>query len=118
MIATSDSRWICNRCAVSVGRIDGVPAARPDTWTESEAGIFCLGCSRALAGEAAIDTAPEDCSTEDRARLRRSAVIEFEVRRAPDSPDRQIAQACRTSASAVKAVRYRIEKDQEAAAWR
>lgn len=88
------------------------------TWTESEEGIFCLGCSRALAGEAAIDSAPADCSSEDRVRLRRSAMIEFEVRRTPDSPDRRIAQACRTSAAAVKAVRERINPQAEAASWR
>lgn len=102
---------------MSVGRIDGVAAARPSTWTQNEDGIFCLGCSRALAGESAIDSAPEDCSSEDRARLRRSAMIEFEVRRVPDSPDRRIAQACRTSASAVKAVRERIDLKPEAVPW-
>jgi hypothetical protein len=45
-------------------------------------------------------------------------MIEFEVRRAPDSPDRRIAQACRTSASAVKAVRERIGLRAGAVSWR
>ena len=103
---------------MSVGRIDGVAAARPSTWTQSEEGIFCLSCSRALAGEAAIDSAPSDCSSEDRARLRRSAVIAFEVRRTPDSPDGRIASACRTSASAVKAVRLSLEEEAKAVSWR
>ena len=101
---------------MSVGRIDGVPAPRPDTWTKSDEGTFCLGCSRALAGEVAIDSASPDCSSEERVRIRRSAVIEFEVRRCPDSADRKIAQSCRTSASAVKAVRQRLE--QEPVPWR
>lgn len=103
---------------MSVGRIDGLPAARPETWTESAEGIFCLSCSRALAGEVAVDSAPANCSSEDRARLRRSAVIAFEVRRTPESPDRRIASACRTSASAVKAVRLRLEEEPEALLWR
>lgn len=112
-ITTPDSRWVCGRCAVSVGRIDGVPAPRPTTWTKSDEGTFCLGCSRALAGEAAIDSASPDCSSEERVRIRRSAVIEFEVRRCPDSGDRQIAQSCRTSASAVKTVRSLLEQTPE-----
>lgn len=108
-VATPNAaRWTCDRCEVSVGRIDGEPTTQPSAWTTSELGTFCLGCSRALAGEAALDDAPDNCSSEDRARLRRSALIEFEVRRAPDSSDRLIAQSCRTSASAVAAVRRRM----------
>jgi hypothetical protein len=112
-IATPDTRWVCDKCTVSVGRIDGVPTPRPSTWTKSDEGTFCLGCSRALAGEAAIDSASAECSSEERVRIRRSAVIEFEVRRCPDSGDRQIAQSCRTSASAVKAVRGLLEQTPE-----
>jgi hypothetical protein len=93
---------------VSVGRIDGLPTARPQSWTESEEGAFCLSCSRAIAADAALDSVPADKSPQDRARIRRTALIEFELRRTPHAPDRSIANACHTSAPAVAAVRLAI----------
>lgn len=98
-------RWSCARCGVSAGRIDGTRADMPSCWTSSESGTFCLSCRRALAGEAAIESAPADTSREDLARVRRRALVEFEIRRSPDAPNRTIAQACRTSAMAVAAIR-------------
>jgi len=98
-------RWSCARCGVSVGRIDREPTALPDSWTRSGEEIFCLTCSRARAGEAAIESATEDRSREDLVRIRRSALIEFEIRRAPEAPNGTIARACRTSSSAVAIVR-------------
>jgi hypothetical protein len=101
-------RWSCGRCGVSVGRMDGEPTDLPESWTEVEDEIFCLACSRARAGEAATDAAPDVSSREDRARLRRKALIEFEIGRAPEAPNRTIAQACRTSSAAVASVRDRL----------
>ncbi|HEX3738025.1 MAG TPA: hypothetical protein VHV53_10825 [Solirubrobacterales bacterium] len=98
-------RWTCARCEVSAGRIDGEPARLPDTWSRTEGDTYCLSCSRALAGEAAVVSAPESTSREDRARLQRSALIAFEIARTPAAPNRTIANACRTSAMAVAAVR-------------
>jgi hypothetical protein len=105
--AVDAPRWTCDRCAVSVGRIDGHPVPRPVTWAESEDGTFCLSCSRAIAAELAVESAGG--SDQDRARLRRTALIEFEIRRLPDAPNRTIAQACRTSTATVAAVRDKIE---------
>jgi len=103
---TADSiRWECARCAVSAGRLDGERSALPANWTGAEQGPFCLSCSRALAGEAAQDSAPEDCSRDDLVRIRRTGLIEFEIRRAPEAANRTIAQACHTSTGAVAAVR-------------
>jgi hypothetical protein len=98
-------RWSCARCEVSVGRIDGEPVLLPDSWTRSEGLTYCLSCRRARAGEAALDSVPESTSPEDRARRRRHAVIAFEIARSPEAPNRAIANACRTTALAVAAVR-------------
>jgi hypothetical protein len=75
---------------------------------------FCLACSRARAGEAAMDSAPATSSREERVRLRRTALIEFEIGRAPEAPNRTIAQACRTSGPAVAAVRARLDESDSA----
>jgi hypothetical protein len=77
----------------------------PDTWTRPDGECFCLACSRARAGEAAIDLVADTISLEDRARVRRTALIEFEIDRMPAATDRAIANACRTSSGAVSAVR-------------
>jgi hypothetical protein len=98
-------RWSCTRCDVSVGRMDGEPIGLPDTWTRPDGQSFCLSCSRARAGEAAMDAVPDTTSLEDRVRLRRTALIEFEIGRMPEAPDRAIATACRTSSGAVATVR-------------
>lgn len=98
-------RWSCARCGVSTGKIDGTRMALPGTWTRTGESIFCLSCSRALAGDAAIDCAADDCSREDLVRIRRKALIEFEIRRSPEAPNRKIAEACHTSTATVAAVR-------------
>lgn len=102
-------RWSCARCNVSVGRIDGTPTRLPATWMRSGHLTFCLTCSRALAGEAALDAAPAASSREERSRLRREALIRFEIDRAPLAPNRTIAQACRTSLSTVASVRDALD---------
>ena len=77
----------------------------PATWTRSDGQTYCLGCSRARAADAAMDFAPETASPDDRIRLRRNALIEFELARTPTAPDRVVANACRTSSKAVSTVR-------------
>jgi hypothetical protein len=104
-MAAQAIRWSCARCEVSVGRIDGEPEPLPDTWTRCDGVTYCLACSRARAGEAAVESAPESTTREDRAKLQRRALIAFEIARTPAAPNRAIASACRTSAMAVAAVR-------------
>jgi hypothetical protein len=70
---------------------------------------FCLTCSRALAGEAGLDSAPASSSREELHRLRREALIRFEIGRVPLAPNRAIANSCRTSAKAVASVRDALE---------
>jgi hypothetical protein len=102
-------KWSCDGCGVSVGRIDGEPVPLPDAWASSTDGQFCLVCRRQRAADAALDAAPSDSPVEARAKLRRAALIEFEVSRTPDNPDGVIARACRTSVSAVTRARRRLE---------
>ena len=98
-------RWTCARCEVSVGRLDGGRSSLPATWTDSDGLVYCLSCSRARAAEVASDAAPDSTSREDLVRLRRRALIAFEIGRTPAAPNRTIANACRTSSKAVAAVR-------------
>lgn len=108
-MAADACRWSCARCAVSVGRIDGEPSMLPASWSRLDDEIFCLTCSRARAGEAAMEAAPEAFSREERVKLRRTALIEFEIGRVPEASNRAVALACRTSGAAVAAVRTEME---------
>ncbi|HXQ89174.1 MAG TPA: hypothetical protein VN733_05995 [Solirubrobacterales bacterium] len=113
---TADAcRWSCARCKVSVGRIDGEPSTLPPSWSEADGEAFCLTCSRTRAGEAAMDLAPAALPREDRVRLRRTALIEFEIGRAPEASNRVVALACRTSGATVAIVRDEMERSTAAA---
>lgn len=101
-------KWTCDRCGVSVSRLDGAEVPLPASWTFAADGRFCLTCRRERAAEAALDAAPADCSVDAKAKLRRAGLVEFEVRRAPDRADNAIAKACHTSASAVARARDAI----------
>jgi hypothetical protein len=56
-----------------------------------------------------MDSAPDACTGEDRIRLRREALIRFEIDRTPLAPNRTIANACRTSPKTVANVRDMLE---------
>ncbi|HEY1855600.1 MAG TPA: hypothetical protein VGG40_13535 [Solirubrobacterales bacterium] len=114
-MTVSSVRWTCSRCGVSVGRIDGEQVMMPPSWTRSAEELFCLGCSRALAGIAATDAAPAGSSRDDLVRIRRNALVEFEIERDPEAPNRAIARACHTSTLAVAAIRRQAEGEQP---WR
>jgi hypothetical protein len=101
-------KWTCDKCGVSTGRIDGEPTPLPATWTSSAEGRYCLVCRRERAADAALETAPSGSPLEARARLRRAALIEFEVSRTPNQTDGVIAKACRSSVSAVAQARGRL----------
>jgi hypothetical protein len=107
-MSTEAIRWTCARCGVSVGRMDDSPAALPDSWAHAGQDSHCLSCRRALAGDAALDGAPAESSREELVRIRRNGLIEFELRRDPESPDRTVARACSTSPSAVAAIRQTL----------
>jgi len=103
--APTAPRWTCSRCGVSTSRIDGGHTPLPQSWVTSAEGLFCLICRRERAAEAAMEAAPADCGNDARVKARRSGLLEFEVRRAPERADNAIAKACHTSASAVARAR-------------
>jgi hypothetical protein len=105
--ATTPHRWVCSNCGVSVGQLDGHRTPLPASWEHCDDGDFCLACRRSRASDAA-QAAATDSSAADRAKARRTGLIEFEVRRTPDLTDGAIAKSCRTSAAAVSAVRKRL----------
>lgn len=90
--------------------MDGEPTLLPESWSRADEEVLCLTCSRAQAGEVAMAGAPAVSSREDKVKLRRTALIEFEIDRAPEAPNRTIALACRTSPAAVAAVRSGLER--------
>lgn len=102
-------KWTCDQCEMSVGRMDGEPTPFPDTWASSAGGRYCLVCRRERAADAGLEAAPSDSPVEVRAKLRRAALIEFEVARTPDHTDGVIAKACRTSVSTVAKARSRLQ---------
>jgi hypothetical protein len=107
---TSTARkWTCDVCGVSASRIDGEQTELPDAWASSSEGQFCLVCRRERAANAALESAPSDSPLAARARLRRAALIEFEVRRTPNHANNAIARACRSSATAVAQARHRLQ---------
>lgn len=106
--ATAPS-WTCCGCGVEASRSDTAEVPLPPHWEDCAEGTFCLGCRRQRVSEAAVDAAPELTDRNDRVRLRRSALIEFEVTRAPERTNGSIAKACRSSVPAVAAARQRLD---------
>jgi len=109
MTVTTAKKWTCDHCGVTVRRQGGESVELPGSWSRSKDGTFCLLCRRERAAQAALEAAPEDYGREDRAKLRRIALVEFEVRRRPSHGNGEIAKACRSSVAAVVAARKRLK---------
>jgi hypothetical protein len=109
MTVTTAKKWTCDQCGVSVRRAGGEQVELPESWAADKDGTFCLLCRRDRAAQAALAAAPEDYGREDRAKLRRTALVEFEVRRRPGHGNGEIAKACRSSVAAVVAARKRLK---------
>lgn len=107
MTATAP-KWTCTGCGVASSRSDDEPVPIPESWDSCVDGTFCLGCRRRRVTEAAVDSVPGDGNRDKRAKLRRAALLEFEVRRDPDRTNGSIAKACRSSIPAVAAARQRL----------
>ena len=104
----TSKKWTCEDCGVTVSRMGGERVALPESWVNTKKeGTLCLLCRRERAAKEALDASPES-GLEERAKLRRAALIEFEVRRNPDHPDGVIARTCRSSAPAVAKARQRL----------
>jgi hypothetical protein len=108
-VTATATKWTCSGCGVSASRSDEEATPIPESWDSCAEGTFCLGCRRRRVGEAAVESAPEDSSRDNRAKLRRAALLEFEVRRDPDRTNGSIAKACRASIAAVAAARQKLD---------
>lgn len=110
MSTPTAKKWTCDHCGVTVSRVGGEKVELPESWSSSKKeGTFCLLCRRERAAQAALDAAPNTSGLEDRAKLRRAALVEFEVRRRPNHGNGEIAKACRSSVAAVVAARKRLK---------
>lgn len=105
----TDASWTCDGCRVTIRWMPGVePPELPAGWDQTPDGMHCLVCRRANAAEAALESAPEGASRQQRAKLRAAALIEFEIRRDPERGNGEIARACRSSVPAVVKARRRL----------
>jgi len=109
MSVSTANKWTCDHCGVTLSRLGGEKVELPESWSASKEGTFCLLCRRERAAQAALEAAPEDYGLEERAKLRRTALVEFEVRRRPGHGNGEIAKACRSSVAAVVAARKRLK---------
>ncbi|HKO39481.1 MAG TPA: hypothetical protein VJU14_14040 [Solirubrobacterales bacterium] len=109
MTATTKLTWTCGGCGVATSRSDAAEAPLPDAWEDCAEGTFCLGCRRRRVGEAALEAAPAAADRDDRMRLRRTAVIEFELLRSPEKTNGSIAKTCRSSIPVVAAARRQLD---------
>ena len=113
--ATKSSRnearsYSCDRCEVTISWMPGhEQKGLPAGWTRRNGKAHCLHCRRALAAEAANETAPPNATREERAKMRAQALIEFEIRRDPDRPNGEIAKIVRCSVPAVLKARRRLD---------
>jgi hypothetical protein len=109
MSTITAKKWTCDQCGVCVSHAGGEKVELPASWANSADGTYCLLCRRERAAQAALEAAPATCGREDRAKLRRAALVEFEVRRRPNHGNGEIAKACRSSVAAVVAARKRLK---------
>ena len=98
--------FTCARCEVVSRWTEGLGAATPPNWVKENGLHYCLVCRRERAIDAAIERAG-DVSTADRAKLRSSAVVDFELERDPNRTEGEIAKAARASIGAVRKARKR-----------
>ncbi len=100
--------WTCARCDVTVSWMAEVERpALPATWIEEAGELYCLGCRREMAGEAAL-AGLDDESAARRKQVESRARIDFEMKRRPESQDNRIAQVCHTNVKAVQQARVRL----------
>jgi len=77
----------------------------PPNWAQEGDGLYyCLACRRERAIERALENAGE-IGIAARAKLRSTAVVEFELARDPERSEGEIARAARTSIGAVRKAR-------------
>jgi hypothetical protein len=101
--------WTCTRCEVTVSWTADVERPElPGTWISDGDDLYCLGCRRDMAGEAAVAGLDVEASAARRKQAESRGRIDFEMKRRPERLDNRIAQACHTSVKAVKQARVRL----------
>ena len=102
----------CGRCGVISRWMPGHERrGGPAGWEKTGGSCYCLSCRRARATEKADAAAPEGSTLEERAKIRTTALIEFEIDRDPDRPNGEIAKVVRCSVPAVLKARKRMEAE-------
>jgi hypothetical protein len=81
--------------------------ALPGTWIREGDELYCLGCRRERAGEAALVGLDEE-SAERRRQAESRARIDFEMKRRPEVEDSRIAKVCHTNVKSVQQARVRL----------
>ena len=111
---TSGPSWTCDRCAMTIRYLPGHGRrGRPNGWAKQGGNTYCLACRRSIAAETAYESAPADMPMEKRAKLRATAVIDFEIKRDPERPNGEIAKIVRCSVPAVLKARKRLNGETE-----
>ncbi len=106
------SEFHCARCGVVSRWMPGHERRGPPAgWVKKNGNTYCLSCRRALATEEADAAAPDTATLEERAKIRTTALIEFEIDRDPDRPNGEIAKVVRCSVPAVLKARKRLEAE-------
>lgn len=111
MSTATESRPIeftCARCEVTSRWTNGFDGAAPPNWVRENGLYYCLVCRRERAIEDAIERAGDDVTTAERAKLRSTAVVDFELRRDPNRTEGEIAKAARASIGAVRKARKNL----------
>jgi hypothetical protein len=107
---TANRGWTCDRCEVAIRYLPGhEPDGPPTGWSVGDDGTHCLRCRRELAAEAAFEEADAGLDLAERAKLRTTGRIEFEVHRAPARTNGEIAKSVGCSVQAVIKARRRLE---------
>lgn len=96
--------FTCVRCEMTSRWTEGLRAGMPPNWARDNGLHYCLACRRERAIEDAIVRAG-DVTMAERAKLRTSAVVEFELERDPDRTEGEIAKSARASIGAVRKAR-------------
>jgi hypothetical protein len=80
----------------------------PAHWSKSKGRLYCLACRRELAAEQSVAKLPESTTVTKRAQLMTEARLDFEVTRAPERGDAEIAKSCKSTVASVKKARERL----------
>jgi hypothetical protein len=101
--------WTCARCDVTVSWMaDAERPELPGTWIRDGDELYCLGCRREMAGEAAVAGLEEGPSAERRHQAETRGRVDFEMKRRPETQDNRIAKSCHTSVKVVQKARVRL----------